>query len=95
LPRILENGFLRAKPSIRGGIELLTPVEVRKALAANLKTDTKPPGATTKPRSPRTLSGKKGSRPPNAIAAVVGHSNTVGPIIDELGGGNIDPIRED
>jgi hypothetical protein len=32
------------------------------------------------------------SRPADAVVAVVGHSNTVGPIVEGLGGGSVDPV---
>ena len=32
------------------------------------------------------------SRSPDAVIVVVGHSNTVGPIVEELGGGPVEPI---
>jgi phosphohistidine phosphatase SixA len=32
------------------------------------------------------------SQPANAVVVVVGHSDTVGPIVEKLGGGPVDPI---
>jgi phosphohistidine phosphatase SixA len=32
--------------------------------------------------------------PPNAVVAAIGHSDTVGPTIEQLGGGRIDPIGD-